>query len=57
MKYFTFNDRVYDNFIFFKKVVPRLLRLIHYIEDTNKDYFSKQELLNVYNGDNTSIIK
>lgn len=48
-RYFTFNNKVYDTFIFFKKVVPKLLRLIHYIKDTNKDYFTKQELLNIYN--------
>lgn len=47
MKYFTINNKVYNSYVFYKKVVPKLLRLIYYIKDCLKELETKRKRKNL----------
>ena len=48
MKIYTYKGKVYNYEVLTKKVLPKLLTLLDYIQDSNQDYFSKEELIKIY---------
>ena len=50
MKVLTRKGKVYNLDTVNKKVLPRLLNLLDYIKESEQDYFSKEELLKVFEG-------
>ena len=50
MTVLTRKGKVYNLDTVNKKVLPRLLNLLDYIKESEQDYFSKEELLKVFEG-------